>query len=461
MLFNSYDFIFLFLISVLFGWFVLKGVFKQSSSVFIYYLILVSIIFYGQWSLEHLVILLVSITINYIYAINKKINNLYFIIILNLLPLIYYKYSGFLSMSEDSLVLPLAISFFTFQQIAFQVDLYKGKIKLEGFDKYLFFVLFFPQLVAGPIVHYNDLVGQFKQHAQKGIRLQPYPLLCIQQGILLFSIGLFKKVVLADSLAPYANSAFGDVAGLSFYDAWIGLFAYSFEIYFDFSGYADMAIGLALLFGFRLPINFLSPYKSRNIVEFWRNWHITLSTFLKEHLYIPLGGNRFGMGRSVVNLLVTMTIGGIWHGAGWTFVLWGFMHGVFLGVVHLFSGDQNRQKGVRLKTYPFLSVSTVFTFMIVTLLWVLFRAESFSDALIYYDALFHISKFDFSLQDNYLIIVSFIVVWVLPNSMEFSKYMSNNYRPSSLHALFSAVLFFISLKVMANTPALTFVYFNF
>ena len=447
MLFNSYEFLFLFLLPVFFGWllmelFVSKHICKQK--VLTYYLIGVSIIFYGQWNLKHLYILLGSVVFNYAGAlwfvrheVAQKKMYLFVMVVLNLVPLGYYKYSGILNMKDSELVLPLAISFFTFQQIAFWVDLYKKKIELGGFDKYLFFVLFFPQLIAGPIVHYNDLVGQLKKMMNKSM---------LHEGLVLFSVGLFKKVVLADSLAPYANAAFSDVAVLSLHEAWLGLFAYSFEIYFDFSAYADMAIGLGLLFGFRLPMNFDSPYKSKNIIEFWRRWHITLSEFLKEHLYIPLGGNRKGVKRSVLNLMITMSIGGIWHGAGWTFLLWGFGHGVFLGISHL-------AKNIK---------STFLTFLGVTLLWVLFRADSFSDAITYYgvlmpDSIEQIREVDFKINfELMLLLVSGFIVWFLPNSMKIYKYA---HKKSMI--VFAGVLFFVSLKVMANTPAMTFVYFNF
>ena len=484
-----------------------KGV-RSSSYPFlcIYYLIGVSVVFYGMWSLEHLFILLSSVGLNYGFAVyfsrhskqtvtseqtvtspkqtvfqQKGVrsssyplllkNYLYVVVGLNLLPLVYYKYSNFLSMSEHSLILPLAISFFTFQQIAFQVDLYRGKIELDGFDKYMFFVLFFPQLVAGPIVHYGDLVGQIgvmgaKKATQKGVRSSSYPLLgkLFSTGVLLFSIGLFKKVVLADSLSIIANNSFGTTA-LSSYDAWLGVFAYSFQIYFDFSGYADMAIGLALLFGFRLPVNFLSPYKSRNIVEFWRSWHITLSNFLRDYIYIPLGGNRVGAFRGVANILITMLIGGIWHGAGWTFVLWGFLHGVFLGVVHfvgLYHNSRNKEKGVRSSSYPFLSISTVITFLVVTLLWVLFRSESLEFALNYYKVLFEFKEFSLNMDFNeLLLLVSLIIVWFFPNSKKFAKYFEDKPTLSVYHSLVGAVMFFVSLKMMAMAPAKTFVYFNF
>jgi len=553
MLFNSYDFIFLFLVPVVLGfwglWFVLtyKGSRKGDrinsfpvkstkpfpststksfsvTSLLLYFLIIASIVFYAQWSLEHLALLLGSVFVNYIFAyyvyigkgtrmnsdtmsyetgrINSdtmsyeerscnKINSgtfsnpfsLTVIIVLNLIPLLYYKYSYFLNMVEHSIVLPLAISFFTFQQIAFQVDLYKGKIDINAnsfFREYLFFILFFPQLIAGPIVHYNELIPQIRSGVWRKFK-EAY----FSTGVVLFSIGLFKKVVLADNLAVIANNSFANVSSsLSSYDAWIGIFAYSFQIYFDFSGYADMAIGLALMFGIKLPINFNSPYKSRNIIEFWRNWHITLSNFLKEHLYIPLGGNRVGLGRASFNIMVTMVIGGVWHGAGWTFLLWGIAHGLLLVGVHLFSFFVGKvdldkvHKGDRINPFPFMTyvnlsrfmsyMSVMLTFLAVTLLWVLFRADSFEAAVRYYEVLFSLGDFTpRKLPELVLVLVSLFVVWALPNSLEFSGYGTRkdariNFGIFSRFQIFVvALMFFVSLKIMASSPAQTFVYFNF
>jgi len=449
MLFNSYDFLLLFLTPTILGFFILKSL-GFNYKVMLWYLSLASIMFYAQWSLEHLFILLTSIVLNYLIAklssfVKSRKSLLFVTIGLNLFPLTYYKYSNFLELTSESIILPLAISFFTFQQIAFQVDLYKEKIKLDGFREYLFFVIFFPQLIAGPIVHYNEIILKVKTATWTNFNS-----IYFQTGIILFSIGLFKKVVLGDNLASIANSSFTDSAA-SNYEAWLGLFAYSFQIYFDFSGYADMAIGLGLLFGILLPINFNSPYKSVNIVEFWRKWHITLSNFLKDYIYIPLGGNRLGDNRAVINILITMIIGGIWHGAGWTFLLWGLLHGVLLGAVHLFKN-----------IYIYKYISIFITFLIVTLLWVLFRAESLELAMSYYRTLFDFQSVDFSLgADETLVLFSLFIVWFLPNSSEFARNFQERPILFLVYSLSSGVMFFVSLKVMATMPAQTFVYFNF
>ncbi len=446
MLFNTYQFIFIFLIPTVIIYLSIPREFK------IKFLILVSTIFYSLWSVEHLLILLSSIIINYFLA--RKLENsilnqrflLFAIISLNLLPLIYYKYSLFLTFSESSPILPLAISFFTFQQIAFQFDIYKKKQQVKSFEEYLFFILFFPQLVAGPIVHYKELIPQTKEK-NWGEYQKDY----FNMGIILFSIGLFKKVVLADNLAPIANYAFANIETISNYDAWLGIFAYTFQIYFDFSGYSDMAIGLALFFGIKLPINFNSPYKARNIIEFWRNWHITLSNFLRDHIYIPLGGNRVTLPKQAINILITMAIGGIWHGSGWTFIIWGILHGLILIISHRFNW------------FKIPSPIAIFlTFFSVLLLWVIFRADNLSDALSYYTILFNFQAIPINIEFNEILLLSCsIIIFFLPNSLSISQYLKAKPKLHWYHSLFVAILFFIALKTLALAPAQTFVYFNF
>jgi D-alanyl-lipoteichoic acid acyltransferase DltB (MBOAT superfamily) len=356
MLFNTYSFIFYFLIPVIITYYGLIYLLTDKIKFKLSFLITVSIIFYAQWDIIHLLILLCSIFINFNfvkYILKQNKINLFMLIILNILPLIYFKYSGFLNLTNDSIVLPLAISFFTFQQIAYGVDVYRvRRIKIRGGTKinsdtslieYMFFVLFFPQLIAGPIVHYNEMMQQIDKQWANKINFDS-----LKAGIVLFCFGLFSKVVIADSLIK------------SSYDSWADLFFYSFMIYFDFSGYASMAIGLALMFGIILPINFNSPYKARNLIDFWRRWHITLSNFLKDHIYIPLGGNRSGVKIQIIALMSTMIIGGIWHGAGWNFLFWGAGHGIGLVMLHLW----------RIQLPKIIAIG--FTFLYISLLWVLF-----------------------------------------------------------------------------------------
>ncbi len=446
MLFNSYPFIFIFLPLVLIGFSLLKAQYRVG------FLILASVVFYGVWSLEHLGLLLASIGVNYLFA--KKMKTKLWLsvaIMANLLPLVYFKYS---LVANSSVVLPLAISFYSFQQIAFLVDVYQGKVRLESFKKYLFFVLFFPQLIAGPIVHYKDLLTQVERGAL-GNRAM------MGSGIMLFAIGLFKKVVLADSVMEIANSAFGHIETLSSLEAWVGIVAYSLGIYFDFSAYSDMAIGLGLLFGILLPINFNSPYKAKNLVDFWRRWHITLSEFLKYYIYIPLGGNRHGRSREVASLVLTMSIGGVWHGVGWTFLLWGMAHGVLLVVVHFYrrvGASHHNKTHIGGMLPPYFKI--FFTFVVVTLLWVLFRASSFDEAMNYYGVLFSFDG-DFKYNKDIIIIaIGLALVWFMPNSMEIVTYPQC--KPLRYyHALWAGILSFIALKMMATAPAMSFVYFNF
>lgn len=448
MIFSSYTFIFIFLIPAVLLFWIIKPLYRPG------FLIIASLLFYGQWSLEHLALLLVSIILNYLFAIlllqsQHRRAMLIVAILLNLTPLVFFKYSLFLHLSAETLLLPLAISFYTFQQIAFLVDLYHKKIKLGSFWEYFFFVIFFPQLIAGPIVHYRQIVGQLQEGAFQHIR-QGF----IQTGILLFSIGLFKKIVLADQFFPIANSAFDNIGSLHALSAWIGLFAYSFGIYFDFSGYSDMALGLGLLFGLRLPINFYSPYKAVSIVDFWRRWHITLSDFLKEYIYIPLGGNRKRESRVMLNLIVTMTLGGIWHGAGWTFLLWGLLHGILLSIVHFKVTHFNRWK------IPD-EIGIVLTFIIVTLLWVLFNSGDINEAVAYYQVLFSFDSGNIAGLELIWVIIGFGIVWFLPNSIVFARYQRQILQLDWWHGIVAAILGFAALKMMAESPVQSFVYFNF
>ena len=291
------------------------------------WLVLASLFFYGWWNPAYLLLIIGSMLFNYYTGVqlSYRQNRLFLgiAIALNLALLGYFKYANFfvenisdlagLGWNIEHIVLPLAISFFTFQQIAYLVDAYRRETSEYNFLHYALFVSFFPQLISGPIVHHKEMLPQFIRETARFIE---YRHLAI--GISVFILGLFKKVVVADSLAPYSIEAFNAVAAgemLTFFEAWKGALAYTFQLYFDFSGYSDMAIGLAMLFGIRLPLNFDSPYKANSVIEFWQRWHITLSRFLRDYLYIPLGGNRKGQKRRYLNLMITMLLGGLWHGA--------------------------------------------------------------------------------------------------------------------------------------------------
>ena len=310
-------------------------------------------------------------------------------VVANLSLLGYFKYANFLvdttnevlafDVNLTPIALPLAISFFTFQQIAFLVDVYQGEARETRFGQYVLFVSFFPQLIAGPIVHHKEMMPQFSRAGPGRFDWR-----ACASGLTLFSFGLFKKVGIADQVAAFANPVFrsaekGDP--ITFFDAWGGALSYHFQIYFDFSGYSDMALGLACLFGIRLPVNFYSPYKAGNIIEFWQRWNMTLSRFLRDYLYIPLGGNRHGVTRRYINLMATMLLGGLWHGAGWTFVIWGGLHGFFLVINHGWHAlNKKFGRNPSKRTAGGRAVGTLLTFVAVVFAWVFFRAESFDGA---------------------------------------------------------------------------------
>ncbi len=333
MLFNSSIFIFAFLPITFFIYFYLnKKRLTEASKAF---LVFASLFFYSWWNIAYLPIILISMLFNYVIGVSLSKNNehtkiskkslLTFGIIANVALLGYFKYADFLIENINlatnghipllHLALPLAISFFTFQQIAYLVDSYRGETKEYDFLNYANFVTFFPQLIAGPIVHHAEMMPQFAKTKNK---VKNYNNIAL--GLFIFSIRLFKKVVIADSFAVWATAGFDTAATLNLFEAWATSLSYTFQLYFDFSGYTDMAIGAALLFNIKLPINFNSPYKATSIQDFWRRWHITLSRFLRDYVYIPLGGNRKSNFRTYTNLMGTFIIGGIWHGAGWTFV---------------------------------------------------------------------------------------------------------------------------------------------
>ena len=398
MLFNSYEFLFLFLPVTLVVYFLVA---KRGHEAAIAWLVLASLFFYGWWNPVYLLLLVASMTVNFVFGellsrayVDKqaRLSNFWLAlgVILNLGLLGYFKYANFAvasvnaltgsSLFIETIVLPLAISFFTFQQIAYLVDAYKGIAQEYKFSHYTLFVTFFPQLIAGPIVHHRDMLPQFMRPDALHPKIQN-----ISIGLSIFMLGLFKKTVLADGIAQYSTPIFNIAdAGqtLTLLEAWGGALAYTFQLYFDFSGYSDMAIGTARMFGIKLPINFHSPYKATNIVEFWRRWHITLSRFLRDYLYIPLGGNRNGKLLRYRNLMLTMLLGGLWHGAGWTFVVWGGLHGLYLSVNHAWSHLVNR-----LWPKPWLPnwlgklFAWLATFVAVVIGWVFFRASSFNAAL--------------------------------------------------------------------------------
>ena len=343
MLFNSYPFIFLFLPVALAGYFLSSRLGHLAPVI---WLALASLVFYSVSNWQFVGLLIASIAFNYLIGwllISRQLRAAPRFAVLtagvagDLAVLGYFKYAGFLAANLDAMfstgfalnvLLPVGISFYTFTQIAFLVDAYRGNVARYALPHYALFVTYFPHLIAGPILHHRDMIPQFERAESK--RPDPHLILC---GLIIFGIGLFKKTCLADGIQPLVSLAFGPNTP-TFDQAWLGALAYTFQLYFDFSGYSDMAIGISLMFGIFLPLNFNSPYKAQNIIDFWRRWHMTLSQFLRDYLYIPLGGNRRGRILRYVNLLITMVLGGLWHGAAWTFVIWGALHGAYLCVNH-------------------------------------------------------------------------------------------------------------------------------
>lgn len=436
MVFSSYVFIFAFLPLVLLGYYLLPRFISSPPRLRVaqnLLLIAASLVFYGYYSVYYLFIIIASILVNYILALGMQrfvsrpvLSKACFIlgIAFNVLLIGYFKYYDFFveninfvfgsSFTLKHLLLPLGISFFTFQQLSFLVSVYKGEEEVENFISYCIFVLFFPQLVAGPIVLYSEMIPQFNDQGRSRFNGDN-----MAAGVYMFCIGLFKKAVIADTLALFVDNGFAqDSLGLA--AAWAASLSYTLQIYFDFSGYSDMAIGLGRMFNIDIPYNFLSPYKSDSFSELWRRWHITLGRALSTYIYIPLGGNRKGRIRTFVNTFLTFFVSGLWHGAAWTFVLWGSIHGLFVALEKSFP---------RLLSKPPRWLRIACTFILVNALWVLFRAESFSQAAIVYRGMLSFG----SLQ------LSQIASLVLDNSFDFPTSVDIAYLSSLLAVLLCVV----------------------
>ena len=429
MLFNSYSFIFIFLPIVLAGYYLIGE--QGHHRIAAVWLVAASLFFYGWWNPAYLGLIMGSMLFNYAVGIsllgsdrtkNQKI--LIFGITANLSLLAYYKYANFLIDSSNKLfhsnftlakiILPLGISFFTFLQIAYLVDTYSKKAKQYNFLNYCLFVLFFPHLIAGPLVHHREILPQFAKNSTYLFNHRNFT-----SGLTIFVLGLFKKVILADGTTTYAATTFNIAESgipITFVAAWGGAIAYSFQLYFDFSGYSDMAIGLSKLFNVRLPMNFNSPYKSTSIIEFWRRWHITLSRFLKDYLYIPLGGNRKGIFRQLLNLLITMTIGGLWHGAGLKFIIWGAIHGLLLIINNLWR-KLNSCFSQKLQLNSF--ISTALTFAVVTAAWVPFRAATMKGTLIMWRGMFGLNGI--MLPPSWEAKLGALSPWLLAHNVQFIR----------------------------------------
>ena len=430
MLFNSPGFVFGFMPVVLLVFFLLqRSGLSRFQTLFLFG---ASLFFYGWWSVAYLPLLLFSIGVNYAFgqmlARRPKKWLLALAIGIDLALLGYFKYANFGAgivgglLGQDfatHVILPLGISFYTFTQIAYLVDSYQGKAVDRDPGRYGLFVTFFPHLIAGPILHHDEMTRQFRDFTWRRVTL-----LDLTVGATAFSIGMCKKTVIADRYAPMVGDAFGAVAhgtSIGAGAAWAAVLGYTLQLYFDFSGYCDMAIGLSRMIGIRLPQNFNSPYKSASIAEFWTRWHMTLSRFLRDYLYIPLGGNRNGDTRSHVNVMITMLLGGLWHGAGWTFVLWGGLHGFYIVTGRLWNKWSNRH-GVIL---PHLLGAGI-TFFFVVLAWVPFRSENLHAAFDMFRMLSGGMGFGGGSAKSALLIGGGLaLVWLMPNSQE----MLARYRP--------------------------------
>jgi alginate O-acetyltransferase complex protein AlgI len=481
MLFNSYEYILLFLPLSLIVFYSLNHWKLTMASKS--WLVFVSLFFYGWWKIDYIPLIIGSILFNFAVGSSlskhrgrgRYIRKLILIIGLlgNLGLLGYFKYTNFLltninylfygSHSFPKIILPLAISFYTFTQIAYIFDAYRGIVKEYNFMNYLLFVTFFPHLLAGPIIHHSEMMPQFDQIRNKILNYDR-----IAKGIYLFSIGLSKKVIIADFLAGWVNQGYDHAATLHFLEAWRTSLAYTLQIYFDFSGYTDMAIGSALMFNIRLPINFNTPYRALNIQDFWRRWHITLSRFLRDYVYIPLGGNRVAPSRNLANLMITFIIGGIWHGAGWTFVFWGFLHGLAMVIHRIW-----QKTGINIPKI----LAWFITFHFINATWIFFRANNFADALNLLRGMLGLRGEVLPLVANPhflkdwgigygvpgVSLTSFFIVFLLgclAIAFRNSNQMIEHFKPTTGRLAFAASMMSIALLTIARVNS-EFIYFNF
>ncbi len=498
MVFSSLEFILLFLpLTILIYYTCIRYSFSQFAITFLF---LASLFYYAYWNPDYIWVILISVLWNFCIGyllstaagtnasihvstsnIDKFLKTIFlrlaelrkplFILGLfgNIAALCYYKYTDFALLSINNLagtqfpsfniIMPIGISFFTFQQIAYLADIYthKNDPTDRGFINYCLFVCFFPQLVAGPIVHHQEMMPQFADKNNRKINWEN-----IYWGIVLLSMGLAKKVIIADNISPLVVYAFEQSANLTFMEAVIASLAYTFQLYFDFSGYSDMAVGCALFFNIHLPFNFFSPYKAVNIQDFWRRWHITLSRWLKEYIYIPLGGNKKGDNRTLFNLFLTFLIGGIWHGAAWTFVLWGALHGLAILAHRLWT-----KAGYKIPLIP----AVIVTFLFVNFTWIFFRAPDFERVSVFMNAFmfdngFGVRRHFFGIiHDRAWAIIGFAAI--LAFTARSSKELYSKNKLSKLLSIYSVGLLLCSLAWLAilliNFPdaEAEFIYFQF
>ncbi len=460
MLFNSYEFLLLFLPITFFVYFYLNS--KKQIVISKIFLVVASLFFYSWWNPIYLPLILASMIFNFFVGqkLNKKStkNMLIFGIVGNVGLLGYFKYTDFFienfnwAFNKDvellHLALPIAISYFTFQQIAFLVDSYRGETKEYNFLNYALFITFFPQLLMGPIIHHKDMIPQFQTKWKSLIKWENVAL-----GLFIFAIGLAKKTLIGDPLTDYAQYAFNNAQKLSMIEAWYASTSYVLSYYFDLSGYADMAIGIGKMFNIDIPKNFNSPYKARNFADYWKRWHITLSKFLGDYIYKSLGGNKTIIWIMYLNIMITFFVSGFWHGAGWNFVVWGLLNGIFVVMAHM-------MKKANLQMNYYLAWSLMFFGLILTR--ILFVANDFNDAWYVTLTLFDISNLRFTnlfytdiyLQSFYIILALFLALGC-KNSMEISQ----NFKPNFKYIFYTIILLTASLFTFSD--AKEFLYFQF
>ncbi len=486
MLFHSPDFLFVFLPVALAGYFVCARFGKAWMALA--WLTAMSLLFYAEWSERFALLLFCSIVINYVLGDALRRNNtwkrplLTLGIVLNLSALAYCKYANFFldTIGSDwtlKVILPLGISFFTFEQIAWLVESSRNEVKTD-FLRYAAFVTFFPKLIAGPIVRPHELLPQLDDVQTRHPRMENFSV-----GITMFSIGLFKKAVIADALAPIADTMFraasdGDVTSVG---AWTGVVAFALQIYFDFSGYTDMALGVARMFGLKLPLNFDAPYQSLSIIDFWRRWHMSLSRLIRDYVYIPLGGSKRGTTRRYLNLFITMALCGLWHGAGWTFVVWGAMHGVFLIVNHLWRSVRKAFGLGTTSTWWSRSIAWAVTMISVLIAWAFFRAEDMASAWTILQSMVGLGSGTsipltiFATPAEFWLVILGAGVLLLPTTQQFLRSYAPAYeeeiaergvvrmrwKPSITTAFATSVLFVTAVFVSVVSTRTEFIYFQF
>ncbi len=518
MSFSSIEFIYIFLPITLIIFFLCHKFLGRNSSIIV--LCISSLLFYGYWKIEYVFLLIGSIITNYFFGTlicnsqNHKKKILVLGITFNILLLSFFKYTDFIILNLNNfilhginfkgVILPLAISFFTFQQISYLVDSYKSETSKHNFLEYFLFVVFFPQLIAGPIVQQKFAL---KQYADKNFG--KFNLSKLLFGISLFVLGLFKKVFIADHLNLFASNLFESVANGHnplFFEAWIGSFCYMFQLYFDFSGYCDMALGLGLMFGVILPINFNSPYKSLSIIDFWRRWHISLSDFLKNYIYKPFKG--FIQKDSFLNLknprqtfyfiifpiMITFFISGFWHGAGYTFILWGIYHGILVCVNHVFKVYNREYKILNMEQLHIKIISFLITTLSVNFGWVLFRSDSVSSAVVIFKSMLGLNGVQMTprLIENFpifekifsyppsglgwlgnlnsevfiILSISVIIIYFFSNNMERFNFLNKNnngtnFKLSFSNGVFVTCLLILSTSIFWSNITVDFLYFSF